>query len=399
MSNTAEAAGSPHEAARFRAALSHYPTGVAVVTSYLPGSGPVGMVVGTFTSVSLDPPLVGFLPAKSSSSWPQIRQAGSFCVNVLNAEQADVCRAFVAKDPDRFSDLAWAKAGSGSPRLAEALLWVDCDLESVTDAGDHDFVLGRVRDLGVNSTGGLPLVFLRGGYGAPVLPFLAAKGAAFGPKLRLAEQIRPVAESIARDLGIECLIGGRVADEVVVLAAAGTGRSSFTLVGASFPLAAPLASELVAWASEAEHKRWLERGRALAGVDGLDFALDDLARIRRLGYSVTTGRDMAERLEPLAFDGEKDSDEIRAVLQRLCDKGPEMGLRCPIEDVRDITSMHVPICGSDGEALLSFDLFGFSGSEDGAALRRYLARLREGALEASRLLRFSRSVAALAKAE
>jgi hypothetical protein len=87
------------------------------------------------------------------------------------------------------------------------------------------------------------------------------------------------------------------------------------------------------------------------------------------------------------------------VLQRLCDKGPEMGLRCPIEDVRDITSLHVPVRGSDGDVLLSLDLFGFNGSEDGAVLRRCLDRLRDGAMEAGRLLRFSKSVAALAKAE
>jgi flavin reductase (DIM6/NTAB) family NADH-FMN oxidoreductase RutF len=399
MINNARVAGHLPEPAEFRAALSHYATGVAVVTSYLPGAGPVGMVVGTFTSVSLDPPLVGFLPAKSSYSWSLIRQAGSFCINVLGADQAHICRAFVAKDTDRFNAYAWEATISGSPRLAEALLWVDCDLESITDAGDHDFVLGRVRDLGVNSAGGLPLLFLRGGYGAPVLPFLAAKGAAFGPRLRLAEQIRPVAESIAHDLGIECLIGGCVDDEVVVLAAAGTGRSSFTLVGASFPLAAPLGSELVAWASEAEQHRWLERGRKLTGVDSLDFALEDLAHMRRLGYSVTTGREVAESLERLAFGDATDSHEMQAVLQRLCDKGPETGLRCPIEEVRDITSMHVPICGLDGEVLLSFDLVGFNGSEGGTALRRCLDRLMDGAMEASRQLRYSRSVAALAKVE
>ena len=72
--------------ARFRQVLGHLPTGVVVVTA-IDDEGPTGLAVGTFTSVSLDPPLVGFLPAASSTSFPRIRAAGSFCANVLAAGQ------------------------------------------------------------------------------------------------------------------------------------------------------------------------------------------------------------------------------------------------------------------------------------------------------------------------
>ena len=82
---------------RFRQVLGHYPTGVTVVTAVDADGQPAGMAVGSFTSVSLDPPLVAFLPDKSSTSFPRIRRASSFCVNVLSAEQENVCRAFAAK--------------------------------------------------------------------------------------------------------------------------------------------------------------------------------------------------------------------------------------------------------------------------------------------------------------
>src|SRR6266404_4356791 len=90
------------DAQHFRKTLGHFPTGVAVVTAMCDG-GPTGMAVGTFTSVSLDPPLVAFLPAKSSTTFPKIERAGSFCVNVLAADQEAFCRTFATKGADRFS--------------------------------------------------------------------------------------------------------------------------------------------------------------------------------------------------------------------------------------------------------------------------------------------------------
>jgi flavin reductase (DIM6/NTAB) family NADH-FMN oxidoreductase RutF len=151
------------DSARFRQVLGHFTTGVTVVTA-APDDGPVGLAVGSFASVSLDPPLVGFFPDKASSSWPKIEATGRFCVNILGGEQEDVCRRFASKGDDKFAGLGWKPAGSGAPLLDGVLAWIDCDIESVTDAGDHYFVLGRVRDLGVGHDGA-PLLFFRGGYG------------------------------------------------------------------------------------------------------------------------------------------------------------------------------------------------------------------------------------------
>jgi flavin reductase (DIM6/NTAB) family NADH-FMN oxidoreductase RutF len=146
----------------FRRVLGHYPTGVCVVTA-MSGDEPCGMAVGSFTSVSLDPPLVAFLPAKSSTSWPKIRACGRFCVNVLAEDQEGICRIFATSGIDRFATVAWERNGRGLPALTGATAWIDCDLHAVHDAGDHDIVLGRVRELDVTAAT-RPLIFFQGGY-------------------------------------------------------------------------------------------------------------------------------------------------------------------------------------------------------------------------------------------
>jgi 3-hydroxy-9,10-secoandrosta-1,3,5(10)-triene-9,17-dione monooxygenase reductase component len=149
------------DSAKFRQVLGHFATGVTVITAT--DAGPVGMAVGSFASVSLDPPLVGFFAGKSSTSWPRIRNAGAFCVNILAEDQEAICRVFASKDADKFAGVGWTTSSTGSPRLDHVLAWIDCDIDSVVDAGDHELVLGRVRELEVAAEGD-PLVFFRGGY-------------------------------------------------------------------------------------------------------------------------------------------------------------------------------------------------------------------------------------------
>ena len=154
----------PFDAAKYRQVLGHFPTGVTVITA-LSNDVPVGLAVGSFASLSLDPPLVLFCPGSQSSSWPKIRATGSFCVNILGADQEHICRVFAGKDPDKFASIEWSRAkDTGSPRIDGALGWIDCDIENVLPGGDHDIVVGRIRDLDAHDSAG-PLVFYRGGYG------------------------------------------------------------------------------------------------------------------------------------------------------------------------------------------------------------------------------------------
>lgn len=144
----------------FREVMGEFATGVVIVTATA-GGRPVGMTCQTFSSVSLDPPLVCFLPAHTSRSWPLMREAGHFCINVLAEDQAPVADVFASKGADKFAGVAWRPAESGAPIIDGSMAYVDCTLEAVHAAGDHDIVVGRVRALSTLRDAG-PLLYHRG---------------------------------------------------------------------------------------------------------------------------------------------------------------------------------------------------------------------------------------------
>jgi flavin reductase (DIM6/NTAB) family NADH-FMN oxidoreductase RutF len=155
--------GTTFDAAKYRQVLGHFPTGVTVITGMADGR-PVGMAVGSFTSLSLDPPQVLFCAGHGSSTWPKIREWGRFCVNILAEDQEDICRVFASKAEDKFAEVGWRPSTLGSPLLTDVLAHIDCEIDDVVASGDHDIVIGGVRHLDVRHEGG-PLVFFRGGYG------------------------------------------------------------------------------------------------------------------------------------------------------------------------------------------------------------------------------------------
>jgi len=376
----------------FRRALAHYPTGVAVVTAVGQDGSPVSMVVGTFTSVSLDPPLVGFLADRSSASWEGIRAAGRFCVSVLGAGHEDVCRAFATKAPDRFRHTT-TLSSSGCPRLEDAALWVDCEIEDILITGDHDFVLGGVRDLGIGEEGGLPLLFLRGGYGAPKIASLQLEAPGLGPVLRMADAVRPEVEALAREVGVECIVLAAVDGEVVMIAAAGfesAAVGSRTQVGSTFPLAAPIAAVFMAWAGPQERRQWLAEGTRLAGADVSGLAEASLEAVRTRGYEIATGRGVSERFRRIVLgdEGEPQADEpdgfaevVRAVLEQH-----DPALTLPLDQLSDVTALMVPVRGNDDRVVLSLGLIGFTGTEDHSWLQQCLGRLEQAADRAGELI-------------
>ncbi|MEJ7563046.1 MAG: flavin reductase family protein [Ilumatobacteraceae bacterium] len=138
----------------FRTVLGHFPTGVTIVTG-MRDDVPIGFTIGSFTSVSLDPPFVGFLPQVDSETWEALAPAGRFCVNVLHHDQNELCWRFakLGLDDGRFDGVEWTPSATGCPVLAGSIAWIDCEVERVDEMGDHYFVLGRVVDL-ANSTEG-----------------------------------------------------------------------------------------------------------------------------------------------------------------------------------------------------------------------------------------------------
>lgn len=147
----------------FRDVMGSYPTGVCVITSVSDSGERFGLAVGSFTSVSLDPPLVGFLPDKKSRSWEKIAVTGRFCVNVLSADQLETCRRFASRHDDKFEGMAHGTSPGGLPVLDDVLAWIECDVASVSEIGDHLLVVGAVRAMERNVEE-VPLIFYRGGY-------------------------------------------------------------------------------------------------------------------------------------------------------------------------------------------------------------------------------------------
>ncbi|MFI1013454.1 flavin reductase family protein [Streptomyces sp. NPDC020965] len=154
----------PVDPCEFRRVLGQFATGVTVVTAYDAGT-PAGFACQSFSSLSLDPPLVAFMVARTSTTWPRIARAGVFCVNILGADQGELCMGFAVRGADKFAGVAYAPAPvTGSPLLAGVPAWVDCTIHAVHTGGDHLIVVGRVEALGATDGDG-PLLFHRGAFG------------------------------------------------------------------------------------------------------------------------------------------------------------------------------------------------------------------------------------------
>ncbi|MFC8335855.1 MULTISPECIES: flavin reductase family protein [Streptomyces] len=154
----------PIAPAEFRRVLGHFASGVTVVTAR-DADGPTGFACQSFASLSLDPPLVSFMVARTSTTWPRIARAGVFCVNVLGAEQSALCRGFAVSGSDKFAGVAYGDApATGSPLLDSVPAWIDCRIHAVHTGGDHLIVVGRVEALGAEEEGE-PLLFHRGAFG------------------------------------------------------------------------------------------------------------------------------------------------------------------------------------------------------------------------------------------
>jgi 3-hydroxy-9,10-secoandrosta-1,3,5(10)-triene-9,17-dione monooxygenase reductase component len=147
---------------RLRHVLGHFASGLTVITAAT-DNGPAGFTCQSFSSLSLDPALVTFSPARSSSTWPLLRSAGRFTVNILPAEHQHFAAQFARSGTDKFAGVDYYASPLGNPVLDQALAWVDCEFHEEYDGGDHTIVVGAVHALGARE-GAEPLLFFKGGY-------------------------------------------------------------------------------------------------------------------------------------------------------------------------------------------------------------------------------------------
>jgi flavin reductase (DIM6/NTAB) family NADH-FMN oxidoreductase RutF len=131
--------------AELRRALGQYATGVTVVTTRAADGTPAGLTVNSFTSVSLEPPLVLWCLGLDSASFDVFRVAEQHMINVLAADQLDVAKRFASRNPDKFAGLGWAPTDSGLPRLDGCIAWLECGIRSRYEEGDHLILVGRIE--------------------------------------------------------------------------------------------------------------------------------------------------------------------------------------------------------------------------------------------------------------
>ena len=238
----------------FRQVMSAYPTGVVVVTA-LDDGAPVSLVVGTFNSVSLDPPLVGFLPMKSSRRFEAIRRSEDFTVNFLASDQLDLCDA-VSRNNAPFENFDWRPGLNGMPIFDNVIASIDCRHHETVDAGDHFYYMGSVQRLQIHRTAP-PLVFFQGEFGS----FGQIQKRSDLPLIRALESVLPLNPRLlllSRKLGAEITVLSRSHNEMIITSVMDArGVEKPEMLGRRVPLIPPLGEFFAAWDGHLQDE-WLE---------------------------------------------------------------------------------------------------------------------------------------------
>jgi len=162
LADAGEAVPPAVDRARFRHVLSHFASGVVVVTGITSGR-PAGLTCQSFTSLSLDPPMVLFCPSKASRSWPQLTTAPFLCINILSHGQRRLSDAFARSGADKFAGVTWTPTPHGAPALDGAAAHIEARVAGRHDGGDHHIVICRVESLAATAHAD-PLLYYRSGY-------------------------------------------------------------------------------------------------------------------------------------------------------------------------------------------------------------------------------------------
>lgn len=152
-----------HEGRAFRNALGEFATGVAAVTTVVEGQSPIGITVNSFSSVSLDPPLILWCLDKRSDTADAFNVCGGFTVNVLSGSQQDLSNRLSRPGEHGLQGIATSQGVNGVPSIDDALASFECDIETRHDAGDHIIMIGRVMGFHQREPK-TPLIYHRGAY-------------------------------------------------------------------------------------------------------------------------------------------------------------------------------------------------------------------------------------------
>lgn len=372
--------------------MGHVPTGIVLLTAMSDDDSPLAMILGSFGLVSSDPPIVSFMPTKTSSSWGRMRALTSFCVNVLAADQADVCQRFSMKDiKDKFAGMAWERGPKGLPVLEGVIATIECTVRSRIDGGDHDIILADVTHARLHNDK-LPLLYFQGGLGRfATLAIVMGSDAEIIGAARAADIARPEIQRLATDLGVECAILTRSGDAAVVVATAGgVNVAPEGRIGARLPLVPPLGALMVSHAPPEEAERWLSRRHRADQFEAEDYRRR-LEEVRHNGWSIDINDQYSEDsfYDALrhAADGEVTPAQFRALRAMIAQISTDHATTSLSDSsLYDVGGLMVPIFGVDGSVDMVLRVSQFSPCADAEQVRRWIARSQDTASRISTAL-------------
>lgn len=384
------------DATSYREVMGHYPTGVVVVTGTADDGEPVGMVVGTFASVSIDPPLVCFMPTRTSGTFQRLRTASAYCVNVLAFDQVELCRTMSARGPDKFNAVSWSTSSLGAPVLDDAVAHIHCVPSRSVDAGDHYIELCELKAMEVTRPV-TPLLFFQGGYGGFSPQTMSAKtDADLIAAVRLSEVARSQIERLALQFRCEAAVLVAVGDEDLMTTASAYGGTAQMRepIGQRIPLIPPIGETYVAWAGDTVVERWLARA-ADRSEGALSMHRQRLASIRAQGWAMAllgkeSGVGYSELLDALQEYSAGPLTPARAravhgVIAESCYFYDTVELNDAV--TYDVGSLSVPVIGPDGSASLVLRLMQLPRGASASEVRGWAMALRSAADTAARTLR------------
>ncbi|RLY95098.1 flavin reductase [Kocuria tytonicola] len=387
------------DAGLFREVMGNYPTGVAVVTGRAEDGELLAMVVGTFSSVSLDPPLVSFMPMKSSKSFSRLRECESLCINILGGEQEELVSTIARRWEDKFAGVDWFPSPSGDPVLAESVAWVDARLVQTVDAGDHWIALCSVVDLAVPNPVA-PLIFFQGGYGSFVGTSLMARmDHEMLPAIEEAERARPAVEALAESIGCEARITVAISkDEMAtVLSAVAPGVNREAGLARRVPIVPPIGDTFVFDLPEADQEKWISKARGVE-EDAKQVYRNRLAFVREKGYLLSflpaEGSAAYEEMHAASRAYEKGRltpAEERKIRQAIVESTVDYSLRdLEADAVYDVGSLVLPARDRDGAYTLTLRLAQLPPQVTGSQIHNWIeqaksvvAHMEEAVLETS----------------
>jgi len=372
------------DAQLFRDVLGHYPTGVVVVTGIDTEGDILALVVGTFNSVSLDPPLVSFMPMKTSRTFERMRACTSLCINVVGGEQEDVVLTIAQRWENKLDGIDWRPSPSGDPILADSVAWIDTEIHETVEAGDHWIVLCAVRDMAITNAVS-PLVFFQGGYGSFVCTSLLARmDHEILPAIHAAHAARGEVEALATDIGCEVTVFTTVGPEemATVLSVMAPGMDREADFGRRVPMIPPIGDTYFVDKSPEEQARWMGQ---LRDVDDSvrNMHAERLAFLERHGFLYSllppgVGRSAYDSVRDATRDysrGRLTPMEQRDIRRRLTETSVDYHVS-DLEDSRtyDIGSLVIPVRDRHGVCSMTLRLSQLPAGADGAQVLGWIER-------------------------